>query len=78
MEQTREWIFRSVGLAAILTLGCAIFGSLWSGLSALGDSSGARFCQGVFWGLAVCWGLNAVAWIGLLTSYMMNLPTEKM
>ncbi len=77
MEHTRERIIRCVWLAAVLALGCAIFGSLWSGLSALGDVAGARFCLGVFWGLAACWGVNAIAWIGLLTTCMMHLEDER-
>ena len=58
MQHTREWIVRCSWLAAVLTLGCAIFGSLWSGLYALGDTSGARFCKGVFWGLVGVLGLQ--------------------
>jgi hypothetical protein len=49
-------------------LGCGVFGSLWSGLHALGDPAGASGCQGIFWGFVACWSLNGMTLIGLLTA----------
>lgn len=68
MQDCREAIVKSCWLAGTFTLGCCIFGSLWSGLAALGDVQGASFTKGIFWGLAICWGLNGTALIGLLTA----------
>jgi len=67
MTNFREMLVRCSGLAGILFLGCGVFGSLWSALSALGDAAGARFFQGMFWGTVICWGANAAALVGLLT-----------
>jgi ABC-type spermidine/putrescine transport system permease subunit I len=75
MPQIKEWIVRSVWLAGILTLNCAVFGSLWSGLFALGDARGALWCQGIFWGFLSSWILNTIALIGLLTANVL-IPSE--
>ncbi|MCA9071657.1 MAG: hypothetical protein KDA84_22175 [Planctomycetaceae bacterium] len=79
MQDFRVGITRCCWLAGILMLACGVFGSLWSGLAALGDSTGAAFCQGVFWGAVVCWGVNGVALVGLLTVVVLseNLQPEK-
>lgn len=76
MTNFREMLLRSSGLAGILFLGCGVFGSLWSALSALGDAAGARFFQGMFWGTVICWGLNAAALLGLLTWYTLSQNQE--
>lgn len=72
MQEFRDWTVRCVWWAAILTLGCAIFGSLWSGLYGLGDADGARFCRGIFWGFAACWSMNLLSIIGLLTTQVLK------
>lgn len=77
MMNFREMLVRSSGLAGILFLGCGVFGSLWSALSALGDPAGARFFQGMFWGTVICWGLNAAALVGLLTWHTLVQNQEK-
>lgn len=79
MRNFRVGIIRCGWLAGLLVLACGVFGSLWSGLAALGDTTGATFCQGIFWGAVVCWGMNAIALLGLLAMVVLseNLPTEE-
>jgi hypothetical protein len=68
VQQLKDGIVKCSWLAAIFTLGCLVFGSLWSGLSALGDAWGASIAQGLFWGFVISWGLNGATLIGLLTA----------
>lgn len=68
MQRCKEAIVQCCWLAGIFTLGCCVFGSLWSGLAALGDIQGASLSQGLFWGFVICWGLNGIGLIGLLTA----------
>jgi hypothetical protein len=68
MQRCKEAIVKCCWLAGIFTLGCCVFGSLWSGLAALGDTQGARLTQGLFWGFVICWGFNGIALISLLTA----------
>jgi hypothetical protein len=79
VQDSRDWIVRCVWMAGVLMLGCAVFGSLWSGLAGLGDAGGARFFQGMFWGFFACWCLNGTALVGLLTAHILNpskIPME--
>lgn len=78
MQDCKEAIVRCCWLAGIFTLGGAVFGSLWSGLSALGDAQGASITQGLFWGFVICWALNGAALIGLLTANALQpAPAKK-
>lgn len=63
----RIWLVRSSWTAGILLLLCGVFGSVWGGLTGLGDATGADFFQGMFWGSAVCFVLNGAGLVGLLT-----------
>ena len=74
MPCCKEAIVKSIWLAGIFTLGICVLGSLWSGLAALGDVRGAGFTRGVFWGVVICWGLNGIGLIGLLTANALS-PT---
>lgn len=68
MQRCKEAIVKCSWLAGIFTLGLCVFGSLWTGLAALGDAQGARLSQGLFWGFLICWGLNGIVLVGLLTA----------
>lgn len=79
MQNFRVGIVRCGWLAGVLMLACGVFGSLWSGLAALGDPAGAAFCQGIFWGAVICGGLNGMVLVALLTLVVLseNLPPEE-
>ena len=66
------WLVRCGWLAGFLMLLSAVFGSLWGGLSGLGDAAGAVFFQGMFWGALVCFAADTIVLVGLLTWQVLN------
>jgi hypothetical protein len=70
------WLIRCGWLAGFLMLLSAVSGSLWGGLSGLGDAAGAAFFQGMFWGTLVCFAADALVLVGLLTWHVLNENPE--
>jgi hypothetical protein len=68
VQHCKDAIITCSWLAGVFALGSLVFGSLWSGFSALGDVQGASVAEGTFWGFVICFGINGLALIGLLTA----------